>query len=244
MGEQLFRLNGEPWDLEELAYCFQEGPATVQKVEDFFYLRLETDSEKTDEEARAAGETALTRMNAICLVRDERFRPPRIAGVSRRDPVTGKIGTTISLQCHIQVRAGLRATATVLEADGSVRPRQPTFGEKAFQICLSNEALREALRTYGTVEHEWAGLYTVLETVEKANKGKIPRTWATKGEITAFKKTAGHYSASGPASRHGFDASKKHVKAEITISQARALIQKVLQAWIDELITADKGNAS
>jgi hypothetical protein len=37
MGEQLFRLNGEPWDLQELAYCFQEGSATVQKVEDFFY---------------------------------------------------------------------------------------------------------------------------------------------------------------------------------------------------------------
>jgi hypothetical protein len=30
----------------------------------------------------------------------------------------------------------------------------------------------------------------------------------------------------------------------MTLSQARALIQKLLQAWIDELITADKGNAS
>ena len=28
MGEQLFRLNGDPWDNEEMAYSFQEGPAT------------------------------------------------------------------------------------------------------------------------------------------------------------------------------------------------------------------------
>jgi len=30
----------------------------------------------------------------------------------------------------------------------------------------------------------------------------------------------------------------------MTISQACALIQKVLQAWIDEVIMSDKGNAS
>src|ERR1700738_2177703 len=120
MGEQLFRLNGEPWDLQELAYCFQEGSATVQKVEDFFYLRLETDSEKTDEEARAAGETALTRMNAICLVRDERFRPPRIAGVSRRDPVTGKIVTIIMRNVSSKLEPG-----TAVEGEQSRQLPEP-----------------------------------------------------------------------------------------------------------------------
>jgi hypothetical protein len=65
-----------------------------------------------------------------------------------------------------------------------------TFGEKAFQICTANEALREALRTYISVEHNWAGLYSVLETVQKANGGKIPATWATKGEIKAFNQLA------------------------------------------------------
>jgi hypothetical protein len=243
MDEQLFRLNGETWDLEELAYCFQEGPATVKKIEDFFYLGLEIESGRSDEEVRAAGEIALTRMNAICLVRDERFRPPRIDGVSRRDPVTGKIGTIISLQCHMQFRAGVRATLTVLEADGTVPPRQPTFGERAFQICLSNEVLREALRTYGTVDHDWGGLYTVLETVKRANKGQIPSSWATNREIEDFDSTACSYPAIGPASRHGFGRPGIE-KARITINQARALTQKVLQAWIDELITADKGNAS
>lgn len=239
MGEPLLRLDGDKWDLEEMAYSFQEGQAKVKKSDDFFYLSLDelkSDSGKSDAEILATAENALKAMNAICLVRDERFRAPRIAGIARRDPVTGKIGgTSISLQGRVEIRGRARATLAVTESDGTVRPRQPTFGETAFQIGLTNEALREALRTYGTVEHIWSGLSNVLETIEKANKGKIPRTWANKGEIKAFKVTAENYSASGPLSRHGFDASKKHVKAEMTISQGRALVQKVLQAWMKEL---------
>jgi hypothetical protein len=68
---------------------------------------------------------------------------------SFKTAATGKIGTIISLQCHSQFRAGIRATLTVLEADGAVRPRQPTFAERAFQICSSSEALREAIMADG-----------------------------------------------------------------------------------------------
>ena len=109
-------------------------------------------------------------MNAICLVQDERFRPPKINGITRRDPVTGKLGTIVYLQAHAVVRVGAHGTLTVLRADGTVCPREPTFGEKAFKIALTNEALREALRTYATVEHDWRGLYLVLETIQKGQR--------------------------------------------------------------------------
>jgi hypothetical protein len=89
--EQLFRLNGEMWDLEELTIAFPKGSVTVKKVGDFFYLGVEMESGKSDEEIRSSGENALNRMNATCLVRDERFRPPSIAGVTSRDPVTGLV---------------------------------------------------------------------------------------------------------------------------------------------------------
>lgn len=241
VSERFFRLNGEKWDLEELAYAFEEGPETVKKIEEFHYLRIETDSEKTDEEARAAGDTALTRMNAICLVRDERFRPGTIAGIARKDPVTGKMGgTIINLECRIGIRAGLRATLTVLEPDGSIRPRQPTFGEHAFRIAKENDALREALRTYGCVQHDWRGLYTVLEAVKRANQGRIPAAWASDREIEDFESTANSYQALGPDSRHGFGRPGVP-SARTTISQARALVQKILQAWINDLIASDAG---
>ena len=123
MGEQLFELNGEKWDLEELASCFEEGNATVKKFDDSHYLVLQVDGAKSDDELRTTGETALKRMNAICLVLDERFRPPSISGLSRRDPTTGKISTFVSLQCHIQARSGMLGKPTLLNPDDTPSPR-------------------------------------------------------------------------------------------------------------------------
>ena len=186
---------------------------------------------------RAAGEAALERMNAISPVRDGRLRSPSISGLSRRDPTTGIISTVVDLQCHIQVRAGLRVTPTLSNPDGTPRPRQPTVAEQAYRIAETNEALREALHTYAAIDQNWRGLYTVFETIEAAKNGKIPSAWATKGEISKFTKTANSYHAVGPDARHGFGASEV-IGPEMTLAQARALIQKLLQAWIEELIAA------
>ena len=117
MDEQLLRLSGENWDLDELACSFQVGPATVKKIEEAFYLPLEMESGISDEEFRARGETALNRMNAICLVRDERFRSPRISGVTRRDPITGKIlETIVYLQGRAEFTGRVRASLNRLVA--------------------------------------------------------------------------------------------------------------------------------
>jgi hypothetical protein len=188
MSERLFRLNSEsPRDLEELAYSFEEGPATVKKIDDFYYLILEFDSEKPDAEAIEEAGAKLVQMSGICLVQNERFRPPTVAGVARRDPVTGKI---IEESLYIQLRGIISTTAvgrpTLIGADGTIPPRQPTFAEQAFRIVKTNASLREALHTYVTVDHTWPGLYRVLKTIEKANKGRIPGAWATEREINDF----------------------------------------------------------
>jgi hypothetical protein len=239
MDEQFFKLQGEPWDLQELALSFEVGPAKVKKIEDFFYLCLEMEPGASTEEKLTRGETALNQINAISLVRDERFRLPRIVGDTQRDSITGKMVTTVSFKGRVEATARLRGNLTVGEADGTIRPRQPTFGEKALKICLTNRPLREALRTYVSVEHNFKDLYAVLETVQKANNGKIPTTWASRREIDAFNNTANNPKL-GPASRHGFDPSKAEREPAMTESQGRALVQKVLHAWIEELIAADK----
>jgi hypothetical protein len=58
------------------------------KIHDGFYLSLEMEAGRRDEDVIADGKAALNRMNAICLVQDERFRPPRVKGITRRDPAT------------------------------------------------------------------------------------------------------------------------------------------------------------
>jgi hypothetical protein len=213
---------------------FKSGLQPLKKSK-IFYLCLELDAGRSEEEIRAGGETALNRINAISLVRDERFRPPKISGITRRDPITGKIITTVNLRGRVELRGRGRGTLTVGESDGTVRPRQPTFEERALEICSKNEALRETLRIYGAVEHDWKGLYPVLEAIKKANNGKIPTSWATKKEVSDFNATANSPLAVGPDSRHGFGFPGIE-KPRMTIRQARALVQKVLHAWIAELI--------
>jgi hypothetical protein len=244
MIEKLFRLNSESSrDLEELSYSFQEGPATVKKIEDFYWLILQFDSEKPDEQALEEARNALSRMSAICLVQDERFRSPTVAGVARRDPVTGKI---IGESLYVALRGIISTTAvgrpTITEADGTVVPRQPTFGEQALPIVEKNAHLRAALRAYSAAGDRWGELYKVLETIQKANKGKIPWTWATEREIDDFGQAANNPS-DDPTTRHGYDPDKAK-ESRMTIPQGRALIQKILNVWINELISTEGRQSS
>jgi len=195
MNKQLFPLHGENGDLEELKSSFQEGDATIEKIGDSFYLSLEIGSKKADLELLAEAKTALGQMNSIMLVQDERFRPPTVSGTAQRDPVTGEIKTAQYISPDGIAGTIRFGQPTITLAGETTPPRQQSFGEKAFKIAQSNEALSEAFRTYSTAKLDWGDLYSVYETIESA-KGKIPRAWATRNEVTDFTITANHH-------RHG-----------------------------------------
>jgi hypothetical protein len=132
MIERLFRLSSESSrDLQELSDSFDEGSATVKKINDSYWLVLQFDSKKPEAEALEEARTMLTRMSAICLVQDERFRPPTVVSVARRDPATGEI---VQESLHIEV-SGIMSTAAVgrpiLTQAGVIQPRKPTFAEQA-----------------------------------------------------------------------------------------------------------------
>jgi hypothetical protein len=74
----------------------------------------------------------------------------------------------------------------------------------------------------------------VLDAIKEANRPETLRKWATKEEIRAFKNTSDSNPAIGLKARHGFRRSRVK-KAEMTESQARALIRKILEAWLNEL---------
>jgi hypothetical protein len=236
MNEWTFRLKGDDWDLEDLAYSFKTGPAIVQRSDDFYYLLLPIASAKSEDEAFNKAKSTLAQMSAICLVQDEGFRAPTISGIAKRDLVTGKIGgTKILAQCHIVSRTRVRVLPTLIGPGGIAKPKEPTFAERTLAVAVKNAALRETLRTYISVQHEWPGLYRVFETVQKANNGKIPPRWATKRELRDFRQSSNDNSED-PTSRHGFDPSKPKNPPRMTVAQGRALVQKLLEAWIKELI--------
>jgi hypothetical protein len=75
----------------------------------------------------------------------------------------------------------------------------------------------------------------MFETIQNANDGKIPG--ATRNEIGYFTNTANN-PGDDPTSRPGFHPDEAR-EPRMTIAQGRALIQKILDAWIKELILKD-----
>jgi hypothetical protein len=49
--------------------------------------------------------------------------------------------------------------------------KSPTFGETVLSLTDTDEFLERALFLYGTVEHDWRGLYMVLDVVAESYNG-------------------------------------------------------------------------
>lgn len=176
--EQLFQLSGEHFDIEELARLFPTGSVTVKKIEEHYYLQIPGwESPLEDGEALEVGKVALSRLNGIALLEVGNFRPPKIHGITKRDPVTGNLVTTICVTVHAVARTKAHVDFhLVKEVDGTLvevskSPASSTFGETVLSMTDTNEFLERALFIYGTVEHNWRGLYMVLDAVAESYGG-------------------------------------------------------------------------
>jgi hypothetical protein len=226
-------------DLDELARLFPAGSATVIKTEKSHYLQLSGwESPLDDAQAHQAAQTALTRMNAIAMIADEKFRPATIAGMTKKN-AAGMLITYINASCHIQARAGLSASLTVKQADGTiVEDKSLTFGQLALPLADTNDPLERALLLYGGSEHTWRTLYMVLEAIEDSHggqKGLIAENFLPAIKVEDFKATANSYLALGADARHGTTSSGIPV-ARMTLIEARALIRELLELWMKKLV--------
>ena len=239
--EQLFQLSGEGFDIEELARLFARGSVTVKKIEDNYYLQLPGwESPLEDGEALEAGKVALSRLNGIALLELGNFRPPEIYGITKRDPVTGNLVTTISVAVHGAVRTKGHVEVRLFKDGVEVSKSQsPTFGETVLTMTDTNEFLERALFLYGRVEHNWRGLYMVLDAIAESYGGPkklLKQDFAAKYEsdIENFKHHANSYRALGVEARHGL-AKEEPPKKTMTLAEAQALIQDILRTWVEKL---------
>lgn len=241
--EQLFQLSGEDFDLEDLADLFSTGAATVKKTEDRYYMQLpEWESPLDDREALEAGKVALSRLNGIAMLELANFRSPRIYGITRRDPATGALTTAVPITAHPVSRTKARVGFQLLkEVDGTIVTvkKAPTFGETVLPMTDTNEFLERALFLYGTVEHNWRGLYMVLDAVSESYGGpknllKQDFAQTYKNDIENFKHHANSYRALGVEARHGH-ANDEPPKKQMTLTEAQTLIRDLLKGWVDKL---------
>ena len=215
--EQLFQLSDEHFDTEELARLFPTGSVTVKKIDEHYYLQIpgwETPLE--DGEALEAGKVALSRLNGIALSELGNFRPPKIYGITKRDPVTGNLVTNLSVPVQGVARSKAHVNFHLMkEVNGKLVEvcTSPTFGETVLSLTDTNEFLERALFLYGTVEQNWRGLYMVLDVVAESYNGakellKQDFVAKYKSDIENFKHHANNYRALGVEARHGLAKEK------------------------------------
>lgn len=118
------------------------------------------------------------------------------------------------------------------------------FMPKWIPLIDSYEKVRRAFDLVNHDFNSYVGLYKIIEVVREDNYTPVMRCGEFYNEIDRFKQTAESYGAIGKDARH---AHSKFIKPEdpMTINQARNLVSKILQMWLNSKIRGqtkgDKG---
>jgi hypothetical protein len=237
--EQMFKLRGDSMDLDDFARLFRKGPATIKKIEGDYYLHLtEWEPLPDDNEALDAARVALARMNGIALWEFGNIHPPKIAGITTVDSATGKLITAVHFGGCAQLRSRNAGTLNVTLEGKTVIEQPPTRGEALLMLAETRETVERLLYLYGTLEHDWRGLYMVLEVIEDdlgGQKKLLAKRFPGGEKLKLFKRTANAYKALGAAARHA-TTSFAAPKEKMMLKEARALIRSLIDAWIKEFL--------
>jgi len=239
--KQMFELSGEGMDLDALTRLFGQGPATVEKHAEGYYLEIASaDPGLSDDDALAVAQEELSRMNGIALMVHGNHLPPKVKGVSTKNPHTGELTTRIPLRCHVESRSRLYQALHVEKADGSlISDPLSKVGENLLRLSSTTEPLARALYLYGAAGYDWRGLYMVLDAIEEGNGGgkeleKKEFAKPYKKKVETFTRTVNNFNKLGLDARHAKRAYKEP-KDEMTFSEAQKLFGNLLTAWVKEL---------
>jgi hypothetical protein len=194
--EQLFRLLGDPRDCRDLARLFPAGAASVQKIEEEYYLQLsECDPLSESTQVPASAKSTIARLKTIAQLELGNFPQVEIQGVSKRDSATGQLLTYVNVTGKIEGKVYTSADITVRLSDGTVlksNPNQvPALVKAILKLTETDKGLDHALILYGKEKHDWAGLYKVLDAITQAFGGEqklIAQGWVTRSEIEQFQR--------------------------------------------------------
>ena len=224
-------LTGDALDLAYLAAVLPVGDAQVMKDGDRFCMTsVEADS-VPDAQVREVARKLVARINAIGRLQNASFRPVQFADAYEHDAGVTVVGATATLRA----RSSMTAEAVVLDADGSVVPQPPPPGPGRLAIAATNPDVAEVLQVLGQPQPpNFAELYKIDEIIKSSGRLKavMQSAGVSDEERRLFKQTADHQDASGADSRHARNK-QQPPKSPMAIDQARAMIGKLLTAWLD-----------
>lgn len=142
------------------------------------------------------------------------------------------VALTGSLEARSRVSAKLTVTR---KGDYPNVPSPPGEVESMFAIAERDQRVADALRYFD--RGDWVNLYKAWETVGDAAGGAhtlIANGWADETEQSRFTGTAQSRKVLGDEARHASERYKGH-KNPMTLDEARAFVQSVMEAWAKTL---------
>lgn len=227
------RLTGNTLDLQYLAAALPMGEVLVINNGDRFYVTSKEADDVADAQVPEVARNLVARINGIGRLQNASFRPVEFSGTYEDDAGVTVVGATAT----ISVRAGMTAEVVVTDADGNVVPQPPPPGPRRLAVAETNHDVAEVLEILGRPEPpNFAELYKIDEIIKSG--GQLAAVLQSAGisdqERKRFKQTADHQDASGADSRHARNK-QQPPKNPMPIDQARAMINKLVAAWLDSL---------
>lgn len=228
-------ITGHPFDLEELSGWFTDPNFRV--VEDgstFFLEAAELERQVGSADVHAAAQPLVKRMKGIAKLRSSSFRDVELsAGIRELDEQGEQRRHVVLAVATVEARAKVNA---VLVKVGDSEPAPPSPGSQqtdAWMRAASGDPDAQEAVDLWSGTHDWSRLYKVYEIV-RARADIIRAGWASRAELTLFKRTANHEEAAGSDARHA-RSRQPPPPSPMQLHEAEALLERILSSWIDTL---------
>ena len=103
-------------------------------------------------------------------------------------------------------------------------------------LARQDGLVQQVLAIIGNGRQDWANLYKAYEIVN-ADKDIVKNRFASKKEVSCFTHHANDPRATGKDARHAVPNSPDPPLQQMSISEANALMQRIVGLWVDSKLT-------
>jgi hypothetical protein len=224
MARWLVKLEGDPFDLEELPYWFPSGDVHAIKDDNDVFLTGQTfEKYNNAREVHDAALQTIDEFSAIIMLLWSDFRRPSLNVVIREDD-KGKHDICISAQLA-PLRGKVRARVQISGQESS----SETQAQQLLVASRGNHHLRTAVSLWGDPLRTWPRLYRMLEEIEAAIGEKVDKAgFCAEVERNLFTRCANTAEVAGKDARHRSGKFSPPANP-MSLEEAIALISRLLE---------------
>jgi len=227
-------LNGNADDLEDLNSIFGSLDLCIFREEDTYFLESASFDKCTNiTSLKFEADKLLASINAVKTLVLSVSEPIRRGPIHRID----KGGIR-----HVYVEKTLTGKYDILARIPTVSAYGTTVElpmnqsmPKWIPLIDSNEKVQRVFDLINQDFNSYVGIYKIIEVVQEDNFPPVIRKGEFYKEINRFKQTAECYCSIGKYARHAHSKFKAP-EIPMTINEARDLISKILQIWLNSKI--------